>query len=198
MSSILVGVDAHALACSHRRHPEQIVEANMRQRPSVFGERGPDPPLMAAQGHGAVVNISSIAGQIAMPGMSVYGATKAALVFLTKSWAAEFGPQGVRVNAVVVGPTRTPGSAELGDFLDALAAQAPAQRVADPNEIAGAVAFLASENASFINGAALPADGGCTARLRYGQPERLQPVARVMPFSDRRIESAPGSTARCV
>lgn len=120
-------------------------------------------PLMATQGHGAIVNISSMAGQIALPGMSVYGATKAALVFLTKSWAAEFGPQGVRVNAVVAGPTRTPGSAELGDALDALAAQAPAHRVADPAEIAAAVVFLASESASFIHGAALSADGGRTA-----------------------------------
>jgi NAD(P)-dependent dehydrogenase (short-subunit alcohol dehydrogenase family) len=119
-------------------------------------------PVMAAQGRGAIVNIASMAGQIALPGMSVYGATKAALLFLTKSWAAEFGPQGVRVNAVVVGPTRTPGSAELGDVLDALAAQAPAHRVADPAEIAAVVEFLASESASFIHGAALSADGGRT------------------------------------
>jgi NAD(P)-dependent dehydrogenase (short-subunit alcohol dehydrogenase family) len=120
-------------------------------------------PAMVAQGRGAIVNISSMAGQLALPGMSVYGATKAAMLFLTKSWAAEFGPRGVRVNAVVPGPTRTSGSAELGDFLDALAAQAPAHRVADPDEIAAAVAFLASEEASFIHGAALSADGGRTA-----------------------------------
>jgi NAD(P)-dependent dehydrogenase (short-subunit alcohol dehydrogenase family) len=120
-------------------------------------------PAMVAQGRGAIVNIASLAGQLALPGMSVYGATKAAMLFLTKSWAAEFGPRGVRVNAVVPGPTRTPGSAELGDFLDVLAAQAPAQRVANPDEIAAAVAFLASEEASFIHGAALSADGGRTA-----------------------------------
>jgi NAD(P)-dependent dehydrogenase (short-subunit alcohol dehydrogenase family) len=84
-------------------------------------------------------------------------------LFLTKSWAAEYGPQGVRVNAVTVGPTRTPGSAGLGEGLDALAAQAPAGRVADPAEIASAVAFLASEAASFVYGAALSVDGGRTA-----------------------------------
>ncbi len=89
-------------------------------------------PAMAEAGSGAIVNVASMAGQFALPGMSVYGATKAALLFLTKSWAAEYGPQGVRVNAVTVGPTRTPGSAELGEALDALAAQAPAGRVADP------------------------------------------------------------------
>lgn len=120
-------------------------------------------PAMAATGKGAIVNVSSIAGQFALPGMSVYGATKAALEFLTKSWAAEFGPSGVRVNTVVVGPTRTPGSSELGEGLDVLAAQAPAGRVADPLEIAAAVAFLASDSASFVQGAALAVDGGRTA-----------------------------------
>jgi NAD(P)-dependent dehydrogenase (short-subunit alcohol dehydrogenase family) len=120
-------------------------------------------PLMAAQGRGAIVNVSSMAAQFAMPGMSVYGATKAALLLLTKSWAAEFGPQGVRVNAVVPGPTRTPGSAGLGDVLDQLAAQAPAGRVADPSEIASAVTYLVSGAASFIHGTALSVDGGRTA-----------------------------------
>lgn len=120
-------------------------------------------PAMAEAGRGAIVNVASMAGQLALPGMSVYGATKAALLFLTKSWAAEYGPRGVRVNAVTVGPTRTPGSAELGDALDALAARAPAGRVADPAEIASAVAFLAGDAASFVHGAALSVDGGRTA-----------------------------------
>jgi len=120
-------------------------------------------PAMAEAGRGAIVNVASMAGQLALPGMSVYGATKAALLFLTKSWAAEYGPRGVRVNAVTVGPTRTPGSAELGGALDALAAQAPAGRVADPDEIASAVAFLAGDAASFVHGGALSVDGGRTA-----------------------------------
>jgi len=120
-------------------------------------------PMMAAHGRGAIVNISSMAGQFALPGMSVYGATKAGLLLLTKSWAAEYGPQGVRVNAVIPGPTRTSGSAALGDALDQLAAQAPAGRVADPKEIAAAVAYLASNSASFIHGASLSVDGGRTA-----------------------------------
>ncbi|ORW71463.1 3-oxoacyl-ACP reductase [Mycobacterium saskatchewanense] len=120
-------------------------------------------PVTAEAGKGAIVNIASMAGQFALPGMSVYGATKAALLFLTKSWSAEYGPQGVRVNAVIPGPTRTSGSAALGEALDTLATQAPAGRVARPCEIASAVAYLASDAASFIYGAALSVDGGRTA-----------------------------------
>ena len=139
---------------------DAVIATNLTAPFYLVGELA---PLMAAQGRGAIVNISSMAAQFAMPGMSVYGATKAALLLLTKSWAAEFGPHGVRVNAVVPGPTRTPGSAELGDVLDQLAAQAPAGRVADPSEIASAVTYLASDAASFIHGTALSVDGGRTA-----------------------------------
>jgi NAD(P)-dependent dehydrogenase (short-subunit alcohol dehydrogenase family) len=144
--------------------PEQafdaVIATNLAAPFYLVGELA---PLMAEKGKGAIVNVSSMAGQFALPGMSVYGATKAALLLLTKSWAAEFGPQGVRVNAVVPGPTRTAGSAELGEALDQLAAQAPAGRVADPSEIASAVAFLASGAASFIHGTAVSVDGGRTA-----------------------------------
>ena len=139
---------------------DAVIATNLTAPFYLVGELA---PLMAAQGRGAIVNISSMAAQFAMPGMSVYGATKAALLLLTKSWAAEFGPHGVRVNAVVPGPTRTPGSAELGAVLDQLAAQAPAGRVADPSEIASAVTYLASDAASFIHGTALSVDGGRTA-----------------------------------
>jgi NAD(P)-dependent dehydrogenase (short-subunit alcohol dehydrogenase family) len=139
---------------------DAVIATNLTAPFYLVGELA---PLMATEGNGAIVNVSSMAGQFALPGMSVYGATKAALLLLTKSWAAEFGPQGVRVNAVVPGPTRTAGSAELGDVLDQLAAQAPAGRVAEPSEIASAVAYLASNAASFIHGAALSVDGGRTA-----------------------------------
>jgi NAD(P)-dependent dehydrogenase (short-subunit alcohol dehydrogenase family) len=81
-------------------------------------------------------------------------------VLLTKSWAAEFGPSGVRVNAVSPGPTRTEGTAPMGDALDQLAAAAPAGRPGTADEIAAAIAFLATDAASFIHGAVLPADGG--------------------------------------
>jgi NAD(P)-dependent dehydrogenase (short-subunit alcohol dehydrogenase family) len=120
-------------------------------------------PAMAARGHGAIVNISTQVATYGVAGMSLYGSTKAAVNLLTKAWAAEYGPHGVRVNAVGVGPTRTEGTAGMGDALDQLAAQAPLGRPASPDEIAAAVVYLASDAASFVQGAVLPVDGGRTA-----------------------------------
>ena len=85
-------------------------------------------PAMARRGKGAIVNVGTMAAEFGMPGMSLYGASKAALVLLTKAWAAEFGPGGVRVNAVNPGPTRTEGTAVLGEAIDQFAALAPAGR----------------------------------------------------------------------
>jgi NAD(P)-dependent dehydrogenase (short-subunit alcohol dehydrogenase family) len=76
--------------------------------------------------------------------------------------AAEYGRKGVRVNAVSPGPTRTEGTAAMGDALQQLAAQAPAGRPAAPEEIAEAIVFLATDRASFVQGAILPVDGGRT------------------------------------
>lgn len=117
-------------------------------------------PGMAARGHGSIVNVTTMVAQFGMAGMGLYGASKAALVLLTKSWAAEYGAAGVRVNAVSPGPTRTEGTAGMGEDLDQLAAAGPAGRPARPEEIAAAIAFLASEQASFVHGALLPVDGG--------------------------------------
>ncbi|CDP85860.1 dehydrogenase [Mycolicibacterium farcinogenes] len=122
-------------------------------------------PAMAARGNGAIVNVSTMVSQFGAPGSAVYASSKAALNLLTKSWAAEYGPKGVRVNAVAPGPTLTEGTtAQYGtERLAALAAQAPARRVADPAEIATTIGFLVSADASFIHGAVLAADGGRTA-----------------------------------
>jgi len=95
--------------------------------------------------------------------MSLYGSSKAAINLLTKAWAAEYGPSGVRVNTVSPGPTRTGGTEVMGEALDQLAAQAPAGRPASPDEIAEAIVFLATEKASFIHGAHLAVDGGRSA-----------------------------------
>jgi NAD(P)-dependent dehydrogenase (short-subunit alcohol dehydrogenase family) len=120
-------------------------------------------PAMAARGKGAVINVTTMVAQFGQTNMALYGSSKAALVLLTKSWAAEFGPSGVRVNAVSPGPTRTEGTLAMGDALDQLASTSPGRRPGLPEEIATAIAYLASDEASFIHGAVLPVDGGRVA-----------------------------------
>jgi NAD(P)-dependent dehydrogenase (short-subunit alcohol dehydrogenase family) len=120
-------------------------------------------PKMADRGQGAIVNLSTMMADQGYVGTSLYGASKAAVVSMTKSWAAEYGRRGVRVNVVAPGPTRTEGTLVMGDALDEYAALAPAGRPATADEIAEAIAFLASDRASFIHGAVLPVDGGRTA-----------------------------------
>src|SRR5437016_3371895 len=120
-------------------------------------------PLMAKGGKGAIVNLSTMAADYGAPGMSLYGSSKAAINLLTKAWTAEYGPSGVRVNAVSPGPTRTEGTDAMGEGLEELAAQAPAGRPATADEIAEAIVFLAADRASFIHGAKLAVDGGRTA-----------------------------------
>jgi NAD(P)-dependent dehydrogenase (short-subunit alcohol dehydrogenase family) len=120
-------------------------------------------PPMAKRGKGAIVNISTMVADYGVPGMSLYASSKAAINLLTKVWAAEYGPQGVRVNTVSPGPTRTEGTEGMGEALEQLAAQAPAHRPAAADEIAEAIVFLATDRASFIYGAKLAVDGGRTA-----------------------------------
>jgi NAD(P)-dependent dehydrogenase (short-subunit alcohol dehydrogenase family) len=85
-------------------------------------------PAMAARGKDAIVNVLTMVAHFGVPGMALYGSSKAALTLLTKSWAAEFGPSGVRVNAVSPGPTRTEGTEAMGSQLDQLASMGPAGR----------------------------------------------------------------------
>jgi NAD(P)-dependent dehydrogenase (short-subunit alcohol dehydrogenase family) len=120
-------------------------------------------PAMAARGKGAIVNVLTMVAHFGVPGMALYGSSKAALTLLTKSWAAEFGPRGVRVNAVSPGPTRTEGTEPMGSQLDVLASMAPAGRPAAPEEIASAISYLAGDEASFVHGAVLDVDGGRNA-----------------------------------
>lgn len=117
-------------------------------------------PRMAANGGGAIVNVTTMVAGFGAPGMALYGSTKAALELLTKAWAAEYGPKGVRVNAVAPGPTRTPGTEPMGDNLDQLATTLPLGRPANAGEIANAALFLGSDEASYVNGAVLAVDGG--------------------------------------
>jgi len=118
-------------------------------------------PKMAARGSGSIISLGSMAGQIGLAGGAAYGATKATLAAMTRSWAAEFSPSGVRVNAVAPGPVLTSGATP--DRIEALGATTLLARAAQPGEIAGIIAFLASPKASYITGAVLAVDGGRTA-----------------------------------
>ncbi|MGW7674520.1 SDR family NAD(P)-dependent oxidoreductase [Streptomyces sp. NPDC054775] len=116
-------------------------------------------PQMASRGSGAIINITTGAAVKGLPTAGLYGSSKAAIDLLTKSWAAEFGPSGVRVNAVSPGPTHTPGTVAAGG-VDSFASSIPAARLGSSPEIATAVAYLASDDASFVYGANFAVDGG--------------------------------------
>jgi NAD(P)-dependent dehydrogenase (short-subunit alcohol dehydrogenase family) len=110
---------------------DEVFRVNVRAPYLLVAELA---PRMAKRGHGAIVNVTTMVAEFGAAGMGLYGASKAALVLLTKSWAAEYGPAGVRVNAVSPGPTRTEGTAAMGEALDQLAANGPAGRPARPED----------------------------------------------------------------
>ena len=117
-------------------------------------------PKMVERGSGSIVNVTTMVAEFGMAGLSAYGASKAATALLTKAWAAEYGPMGVRVNAVSPGPTATPGTDAMGEGFDAIVSTIPLGRAAAPEEIAETIVFLASDRASYLNGAIVPVDGG--------------------------------------
>ncbi|MGV0744330.1 SDR family NAD(P)-dependent oxidoreductase [Mycolicibacterium sp. XJ870] len=121
-------------------------------------------PGMLEAGRGTIVNITTMVASKGVPGASAYSASKAAVESFTRTWAAEFGARGVRVNSVAPGPTKTEGvQAEWGDTNEELGRSLPLGRTAEPEEIAQAVLFLASPRSSFITGSTLHADGGGNA-----------------------------------
>jgi NAD(P)-dependent dehydrogenase (short-subunit alcohol dehydrogenase family) len=152
-----------SFAATHETSTEGLEDMLRVNIAAPFELTGALAPAMAARGSGAVVNVSTMAASFGLPGAAAYGASKAAVELLTKAWAAEYGPQGVHVNAVAPGPTRTPGTDGMGDGLDQLAATLPLGRAADADEIARAIVFLASDDAAYVNGAVLAVDGGRTA-----------------------------------
>jgi NAD(P)-dependent dehydrogenase (short-subunit alcohol dehydrogenase family) len=116
----------------------------------------------------SIILTTSVAGEVGVVNGTVYAATKAAMRSFTRSMAAELVGRGIRVNAVSPGPINTPdGFARTGlskeameEFTKGIVEQVPMKRIGQPHEIAGAVAFLASPDASFITGAEIPVDGG--------------------------------------
>ncbi len=120
-------------------------------------------PAMVERGEGAIVVIGSWMAHIGHPFVGLYSATKAAEIQLARSWAAEFGPRGVRVNTVSPGATRTPINASDGDVIAAMTAGIPAGRPGTPDEVAAAVVWLLSDQAAYVHGAELAVDGGITS-----------------------------------
>ena len=121
-------------------------------------------PKMIARGSGAIVNISTMGASVGVADAPVVAAAKAALESFTRSWAAAFGANGIRVNTVAPGPTRTDNAvAALGDGVEQLGSATTLGRIADPMEIAEAIVFLASPQASYLTGATVAVDGGYTA-----------------------------------
>ena len=118
-------------------------------------------PVMIERKSGVIINVSTMVASFGSSSSGIYGSSKAALNQLTKDWAVEFGPEGVRVNAVAPGPTRTEGTElVLGPLLDKLAAKSPLGRPATPDKIASVIAFLASDGAAMIHGQLIHVDGG--------------------------------------
>ncbi|GAY19261.1 SDR family NAD(P)-dependent oxidoreductase [Mycobacterium sp. shizuoka-1] len=120
-------------------------------------------PVMALRGEGAIINIGSIAGINGAAGSALYGATKASVHMLTKSWAAEYGPSGVRVNAVAPGPIATERSEEFAHGIAPILARIPSGRMSTVDEVASAVVFLAGPTAGNVHGAIWSVDGGTIA-----------------------------------
>src|SRR5258705_689733 len=125
-------------------------------------------PKMVTRGGGGIINVASRTGTVGQPATPAHGATQAALGSLARAWPAEYGPAGIRVNAISPGPVYTnPAGREL---FDASAETTLLGRAAEPQEIADLIAFLASPRAAYITGTNIAADGGrATAR----QPRTL-------------------------
>ncbi|MFW5917892.1 MAG: SDR family NAD(P)-dependent oxidoreductase [Haloferacaceae archaeon] len=130
----------------------------------MYGSRAAMPHLEDSDG--CIVNVASIFGLVGGPGAPAYSAAKGGVVNFTRELAVDYASEGVRVNSVCPGFVETPMTDDYLDeeqFYEFVRGQTPMGRVAEPDEISGIVAFLASDDASYITGANIPVDGGWTA-----------------------------------
>ncbi|MBK7613596.1 MAG: 3-oxoacyl-ACP reductase FabG [Burkholderiales bacterium] len=139
---------------------DAVIDVNLR---GVFHCAQAVADTMVAQGSGAILNASSVVGVYGNFGQTNYAATKFGVIGFTKTWSRELGPKGVRVNAVAPGFIETPILSTIPDkVLDQMRAEVPMRRLGKPEEIANVYAFLASDEASYVNGAVLEVSGGLT------------------------------------
>jgi 3-oxoacyl-[acyl-carrier protein] reductase len=139
---------------------DAVIDVNLR---GVFHCAQAVADAMTAQGAGVILNASSVVGVYGNFGQTNYAASKFGVIGFTKTWARELGPKGVRVNAVAPGFVETPILATIPDkVMEQMRAKVPLGRLARPEEIANVYAFLASDEASYVNGAVLEVAGGMT------------------------------------
>ena len=139
---------------------DAVIDVNLR---GVFHASQAVADVMVGQGSGAILNASSVVGIYGNYGQTNYAASKFGVIGFTKTWSRELGPKGVRVNAVAPGFIETPILATVPDkVLDGLREQVPLKRLGRAEEIANVYAFLASDEASYVNGAVIEVSGGMT------------------------------------
>ncbi|SAK45871.1 3-oxoacyl-[acyl-carrier-protein] reductase [Caballeronia hypogeia] len=139
---------------------DAVIDVNLR---AVFHASQAVLDGMIAQASGVILNASSVVGIYGNYGQTNYAAAKFGVIGFTKTWSRELGPKGIRVNAVAPGFIDTPILSTVpGEVLDKMRAQVPIGRLGKPEEIANVYAFLASDEASYINGAVIEVSGGMT------------------------------------
>lgn len=139
---------------------DRVIDVNLR---GVFNCSQAVADLMVAQGSGVILNASSVVGIYGNFGQTNYAATKFGVIGFTKTWSRELGPKGVRANAVAPGFVRTPILDTMPEkVVEGMEARVPMKRLGQPEDIANVYAFLASDEAAYINGAVIEVTGGLT------------------------------------